>query len=138
MFKKIIIVITAFFIAHTVYAQSIDTTINKFCSALTGKDIINIHTRSVLRPFFISDNDLSNFIVYMNVRMENAGFKKFTVLSCKTKEIRNNGINAEGELEITGQGVLFFLKKHVFVSTLWINKDNQWYLESPSTINSDQ
>ncbi len=138
MFKRAFIVIIGVLIAHTVYAQSIDTTINKFCSALTDKDITSLHTRSALRPFFISENDLSNFIVYMNIKMEKAGFKKFTVLGCKTKEIKNNGINAEGELEITGQGVLFFLKKHILVSTLWLNKDNQWYLESPSTINTDQ
>ncbi len=138
MFKKALIFILGLAIAQTAYAQSAGTAINKFCSVLTDKDITSIRTRSVLMPFFISENDLSNFIVYMNVKMEKAGFKRFTVYTCKPTDIKTNGINADGELEITGEGPLFFLKKHVLVSTLWINKDDRWYIASPSVINTDK
>ena len=138
MVKRFLLIGISVFIAHTAYAQSLDKTVHNFCSALKDKDITSIHTRTMLLPYFISENDLSNFIVYMNIKMENAGFKRFAVLDCVTKEIKNNGIDAEGEFEITGEGALFFLKKHVLVLTVWINKDNRWYLESPSTINTDQ
>ncbi len=138
MVKRVLLICISFFIAHTAYAQSLDTTVHKFCSELKDKDITSIHTRTMLLPYFVSGNDLSNFIVYMNIKMNNAGFRRFTVLNCRTKDIRNNGIDAEGELEITGEGALFFLKKHVLILTVWINKDNRWYLESPSTINTDQ
>ena len=138
MFRKIFLICVSVFMAHTVYAQSLETTVHNFCAELKEKDITSIHTRTMLLPYFVSENDLSNFIVYMNIKMENAGFKRFTVLNCATKDIKNNGIDAEGELEITGEGALFFLKEHVRILTVWINKDNRWYLESPSTINTDQ
>ena len=138
MLKRVLLICISVFIAHSAYAQSLDTTVQKFCSVLKDKDITSIHTRTMLLPYFVSENDLSNFIVYMNMKMNNAGFRRFTVLNCTTKDIRNNGIDAEGELEITGEGALFFLKKHVLILTVWINKDNRWYLESPSTINTDQ
>ena len=138
MLKRVLLICISVFIAHSAYAQSLDTTVQKFCSVLKDKDITSIHTRTMLLPYFVSENDLSNFIVYMNMKMNNAGFRRFTVLNCTTKDIRNNGIDAEGELEIAGEGALFFLKKHVLILTVWINKDNRWYLESPSTINTDQ
>lgn len=138
MFRRILIFILGLSIAHAAYAQSAGTVIDKFCSVLIDKDITSIRTRAVLMPFFVSENDLSNFIVYMNVKMEKAGFKRFTVYSCTPKSVKTNGLNAGGELEITGEGPLFFVKKHVLVSTVWVNKDGQWYVESPPVINTDK
>ncbi len=138
MFRRILIFILGLSIAHAAYAQSAGTAIDKFCSVLTDKDVTSIRTRAVLMPFFVSEKDLSNFIVYMNVKMEKAGFKRFTVYSCTPKDVKTNGLDARGELEITGEGPLFFWKKHILVTTVWVNKDDQWYVESPSVINTDK
>ncbi|MGB9735301.1 MAG: hypothetical protein ACP5JP_03445 [bacterium] len=138
MFKRLFIVLMLLSISQTVHAGDIDKTVDAFCSTLVGKDIISIHTRPIIEPFFISEKDLSNFIVYLNIRMQKDGFKRFTVLGCKVKKIENNGLNADAELEIAGEGPIFFLKRHLLISTLWLNKDGKWYIEAPSTINDEQ
>lgn len=125
------------FLTYTTFAQSLDTKATSFCSTLINKDIASIHTRSLLMPFFLTEDDLSNFVVYMNINMQRAGFKSTTVSGCKVKMIEANGLNAEVEYEITGKGPIFFLKRHMSISTIWLNKDGQWYIESPSTINME-
>lgn len=138
MFKRFFVIFLFVFFAQSAYARDIDATVNSFCSTLVGKDITSIHTRGILKPFFISDNDLSNFIVYMNIKMQKNGFRRFTVLNCKIKKIKNNGLNAEAELMISGEGPIFFFKRHILIYILWLNNDGQWYIEAPSTINYEQ
>jgi|YelNatPaOPRAMG01_1025707.scaffolds.fasta_scaffold00844_3 hypothetical protein len=139
MYKRLLGILIITFVVHPylAYAQSLNTRVDEFCSTLVNKDIASVHTRSLLMPFFISENDLSNFIVYMNIKMGKEGFKRTTVLGCKLKRMDTNGLNAQAEYEITGRGQIFFLKRHIIISTLWVNKDDQWYIEAPSTIDEN-
>ncbi len=138
MLKKLLLIAAVVCIAHPASAQSADTRIQEFCSALVHKDITSIYTRPVLKPFFTSETALSNFIVLMNIRMEQAGFHRFTVNSCTVRKITVNGSTTEGSLKITGEGPLFFLKSRLLLSTQWFNSDNRWYIKVPAVMSTDE
>ncbi len=128
MFKKIVLLMIMLSAAFPVYAQSYPKNISTFCSTLINKDIISVHTRPLLKSFFYTENDLSDFIVHMNIKMMRAGIKGSTVYGCKPEKVKVNGSKVYAVFYITGKGVLPLLKRHLLISTNWIKKDKQWYL----------
>ncbi len=134
MLKRLVLIIALVWIAQPAQARSADARIRDFCSALTGRDITSIYTRSALQPFFTSENDLSKFIVQMNVQMDHAGFHRFTVERCTVAGITVSGTTTQGTLKITGEGPLFFLKSRLRLSTEWSNTDSGWYIDVPQVI----
>ncbi len=144
MFKKIgyhgilLVILPALLLLTASYAcaQSFNKTVDDFCSALTNKDIISIHTRAILKPFFYSDDDMSNFVVSMNIKIQQAGFGDSIVRSCKPLTSAVKGSSADQVLDISGKGKVFFIKKHLLISTHWIEQSSRWYLEVPSVISN--
>ncbi|MCL4557628.1 MAG: hypothetical protein M1491_03200 [Deltaproteobacteria bacterium] len=121
----------------TVHAQSYAKDIDGLCSALVHKDITSLYTRDMIKRFFFTDDDLSNFVVYMNVEMERAGFTRFVVYGCHVLRVSGSGSSGrQAVFDITGKGDLFFLKKHAIITTRWRDRNGRWYVEPPPVIRS--
>ncbi len=136
MFKVSLQVLVFLSWAVTGHAQSYRKDIGGLCSVLVHKDITSVYTRDTIKRFFFTDDDLSNFIVYMDVEMKRAGFTSFVVEGCRIRSVSSSDAHVQAVFDITGKGELFFLKKHAMVRTRWTNRDGRWYLEPPSVIPS--
>ncbi len=134
MFKKVLLFILFSISVYPVYAQTDQKDIKSFCSTLVDKDMSSMHTRRVLKQFFYTDDDLSNFIVYINVQIKHTGFSSSVIYGCSVQEVTETGSTLKAVLDITGRGAFFFLRKHVLVTTHWISNDNRWYLQASPVI----
>ncbi|MCL4478754.1 MAG: hypothetical protein M1381_06605 [Deltaproteobacteria bacterium] len=137
MLKKMFFVITLFIIitASNAYAEALNNRINDLCNALLDKDISSIYTRNALKDFFTTQDSLSNFIVYSNIKMRKAGFIRPVVIDCKVKDIRIGSSNADATILIKGNGALFF-KKRTTIYTRWFEEGNKWFIKTSSIVDT--
>ncbi len=136
MLKRFISVMVFLAGITTVHAQPYTKDVNGLCSTLVHKDITSLYTRDMIKQFFSTDDDLLNFVVYMNVEMERAGFTRFVVYGCRVLRVSRSDSSGQAVFDITGKGDLFFLKKHAIITTRWVDRDGRWYVEPPPVIRS--
>lgn len=100
---------------------------------LVSKEIDSYSTRDSLRGYFLSDDDLSRFIVVVLQKMTDHGFRERRIRGWSIIGIEGRGEEARASVTLRGKGLLFFGASCGFIED-WVQRDGKWYLLPPKVI----
>jgi hypothetical protein len=104
--------------------------IKSFHEDLKFKEIDSYSTRQSLRGYFLSDDDLSNFIVVFVQRIQDEGFRARKVNEWGVEHLEEHEAEARADIRIIGKGFLFFKASFIFKEE-WVNRDGKWFIVPP-------
>jgi len=116
-----------------VSGTGLEERIKGFHEDLKFKEIDSYSTRESLRGYFLSDDDLSDFIVVFVQRIQDEGFRTRKVNGWGVERLEEHDAEARADVRIVGKGFLFFKASFIFKEE-WVNRDGKWYIVPPEVI----
>lgn len=117
---------------------SIEDSAKRFCDALRRRNISHYSTRGELLEFFKSEEDLSNYIVFLYYTMEKAKFQSFEVIDCSVEDIKKiSETKADVRYKLTGRGLLFF-HKNTWIVDRWEKSESGWKIIPPEKLTQSE
>lgn len=110
-----------------VSGSRLDDRIASLHGVMKNEEIDAYATRNSLKGYFLTDDDLSSFIVGMLQKMLDHGFTERRIRGWRIDRSVRMGDEQKVELTITGKGFLFFPASFT-VTEEWVNKDGEWYI----------
>ena len=115
------------------FGAGLDERVKGFHEELRSKGLDSYSTRDNIRKYFLSDDDLSNFIVAFLQKMHEKGFREHKITGWQVISAKNYDEEAVEEVTIKGKGLLFFTASFIFKEE-WVKRDGEWYFLPPKVI----